>query len=341
MNIGIIGFGGMGNFHAEQIDSLAAEGFKVVGIYDINPDRRDFAEGAGRKAYSTREELLCDDEIETVVVATPNNFHKEIAVDALNHGKNVICEKPVAMNAAEWEEMMAAASSNGKLLAAHQNRRWDNDFRTVKNAIDNGTLGTPFFIESRVQGANGIPGDWRCEAVAGGGMLLDWGVHLIDQIMWMIKSPVVEVSAQLLKVKFSVDDNIKVMLRFENEVCALVQVDTYNFTPGARWSVAGTGGSMMINDFGCGGRIVKSTLIEENYEPGIVHTAAGPTKTMAPRPKESIEELPLEVAQCDPRDYYRNFAAAMRGEEELIVKPEESLEVMRVIDAAFNCSNSL
>lgn len=79
----------------------------------------------------------------------------------------------------------------------HQNRRWDPDFLLVRELYRNGQIGDLFQLESRVQGANGIPGDWRHVKKQGGGMLLDWGVHLLDQMLWLIDSPVKDVKADL------------------------------------------------------------------------------------------------------------------------------------------------
>ena len=79
--------------------------------------------------------------------------------------------------------MMDAAERTGNFLTVHQNRRWDEDFWTVKKILEEGKLGEVFRIESRVHGSRGIPGDWRQEKEHGGGMVLDWGVHLLDQAM--------------------------------------------------------------------------------------------------------------------------------------------------------------
>ena len=151
----VIGYGGMGNFHSEKMQTV--DGIELIGVYDIDPERNKLAESKGIHAYSTREELLADPRIELVTVATPNDVHKEIVIAALAAGKNVICEKPGSMNSAELEEMIAAANKYGKLFTVHQNRRWDEDYLTVKKLVDENQLGQIFRIESRVQGSRGIP----------------------------------------------------------------------------------------------------------------------------------------------------------------------------------------
>lgn len=129
----VIGYGGMGNFHAEKMQSV--DGIRLVGVYDIDPERNRLAEERGIRAYASRAELLADPAVELVTVATPNDVHKEIVIDALAAGKNVICEKPVAMDSAELEEMIAAANRYGRLFTVHQNRRWDEDYLTVKKMV--------------------------------------------------------------------------------------------------------------------------------------------------------------------------------------------------------------
>ncbi len=334
-NIAVIGYGGMGSYHVSQLQSIPDE-FNMCGIYDINPDKRKKAAENGIHIYETLEQLWADTSVRTVLLAVPNNFHRELSIEAMRHSKNVICEKPVMMCASELEDVIAVSKETGRQFSVHQNRRWDKDFRIVKEVIENGTIGKPFYIESRVQGSKGVPGDWRCVKEAGGGMLLDWGVHLIDQLMWLVKSPVTEVYAHMLSVKFpDVDDNFKLMMRFENGLSALVEVDTYVFIPLPRWHISGDAGTLQINDFACSGEIVRANQKEMKWEEGIVYTAAGPTRTMAPRPEETTEHLPLPEIVTDAKDYYRNFRDADINGAELTVRPEEALRVMKVIDAVF------
>ncbi|MBQ8016121.1 MAG: Gfo/Idh/MocA family oxidoreductase, partial [Clostridia bacterium] len=157
----VIGYGGMGRWHAKKVKEEMGEYAEVIGVFDINPETKKVADERGVHFFSSREELLSDERIDLVTIATPNDVHKEIAIDAMRHGKNVISEKPVTLCSADLEEMIACAKETGKLFTVHQNRRWDEDYLTMKKLFDENTLGKVFRIESRVQGSRGVPGDWR------------------------------------------------------------------------------------------------------------------------------------------------------------------------------------
>lgn len=332
----IIGFGGMGGYHYTSIRDRVPE-LCVKGIYDIREEMRLKAAEQGLLAYRTAAELLDDKEVELVILAVPNNFHKGYAIDCLRAGKNVICEKPVTLNAAELEEIQAAAAETGKIFTVHQNRRWDRDYRIVRQALAEGNLGQPYFIESRVQGSRGAMFGWRGYKVNGGGMLYDWGVHLIDQLLDLISSPVISVNAHLFSVfTEEVDDNCKILLRFENGISALAEFSTNCFINHPRWHVSCENGTLVVEDWECNGKIVQlSENGEMAWENDIVYTAAGPTRTMAPRPAHTTRQLPLPAVDTDWIEYYRNIVRAMEGEEEPIVKIGQCLRVMKVIDLAF------
>lgn len=334
--LAIIGFGGMGGWHFQNITEKI-EGINVKGVWDIREQARNKAKERGLYVYSDLEELLNDKEVDIVTVATPNNFHKQLVIDCLEAGKNVVCEKPVAMKSEELVEMIEASKRTGKLFSIHQNRRWDRDYRIIKDIVDKETIGKPYFIESRVQGSRGAMHGWRGYKINGGGMLLDWGVHLLDQLMNMIDSPVVCVDAHLQSV-FSeeVDDNIIVFLYFENGISAVVEVATNCFINLPRWHMSCTDGTAVVDDWSCSGKMVQlNTDAEMKWEDDIVYTEAGPTRTMAPRPAFTTRELPLPEVETDWADYYKNIVAVLDEGAELIVKPEQALRVMRVIDTAF------
>lgn len=332
----IIGYGGMGGWHHDSIKEKVT-GLEVVGAYDIRPEALEKAASKGLRTYATPEELLADGEIDLVTVATPNNFHKDLVIRCLESGKHVVCEKPVAMNAAELTEMIAASERTGRLFSIHQNRRWDRDYAIIKKLVQDNTLGKPYFIESRVQGSGGGMHGWRGHKINGGGMLYDWGVHLLDQLLDMIDSKVVSVTAHMVS-RFSdeIDDNTKVLLRFENGVSALCEMATNCFQPLPRWHVSFENGTAVVKGWSAEGEIVQ--LAEGGkmeWTDEIVYTEAGPTRTMAPRPVNTTKHSPLPEVHTDWSDYYHNIVAVLEGRAELIVKPAQALRVMQVIDLAF------
>ena len=128
-NMAIIGFGGMGSHHYHKL--LKEQEIVCTGVWDIRECRREYAANLGLHVYGSLDEVLADDSIEIVLIATPNDVHHPIALAALSAGKHVICEKPVTLNAALLTEMQAQAEKAGKLLTVHQNRRWDRGYRIV------------------------------------------------------------------------------------------------------------------------------------------------------------------------------------------------------------------
>lgn len=340
-NIGIIGYGGMGHYHAEWLKK--SDSVSLKGIYDIDSSRIKLAQKENIHTYSSQQELLSDEDIDIVLVAVPNNFHRDICISVMEAHKNVICEKPVAMSSDELIDMIEASQKNNVIFTVNQNRRWDRDYLVVKKALKDNLIGKVNVIESRVQGSRGIPEGWRCYKVAGGGMLLDWGVHLLDQIMDIIDSKVTDVYCQMIKEKFpEVDEYFKLILTFENGVYTQIEVGTNNFVMLPRWYIMGADGTLEIKDWDSLAHVVRAKSTEITWEEEIVYTKAGPTKTMAPRSKQSIEDIELE----DPKEYgsllmvYNNVVDVLENRAELIVKPEQTLRVLKVIEASFKSYES-
>ncbi len=332
----LIGYGGMGNWHINAIRDKIPE-IETYGVYDIRPEAMEAARQNGLHTYDSLDDLLADPTVDLVTIAVPNNFHKDYSIRALRAGKNVVCEKPVTMNAAELEEIIAVQKETGRVFSIHQNRRWDRDFCIVKAAKEQGLLGQVYLVKSMVQGSRGSMYGWRGHKENGGGMLLDWGIHLIDQAMQMFDEPVVGVDAHLLSMYTpGVDDNINVFLRFESGCSYMMEMSTNCLINLPRWHVQGTEGTLQIDDWSCSGRLMKlKPNAEMKWSDDIVYTEAGPTRTMAPRPEYTMLELPLPDVQTDWADYYKNIAAVIAGKESLLVTPEQALRVMRVVDLMF------
>ena len=225
LRIGIIGYGGMGKYHTDRLRKLGI--MEIVGAYDCDPARLQAAKADGMIAYSSADALLGDNSIKAVLIATPNDIHCEYAIAAAKAGKHIICEKPAALGVSEIDEMEMAAKQNGVILTVHQNRRWDGDFIAAKQIIESGVIGKVYQIDSFVCGANGIPGGWRKTVKAGGGMMLDWGVHLLDQIFcYKTESPEYLYCEYSHALGFDVDDGFNVKLGYKDGLTVNVRVDT-------------------------------------------------------------------------------------------------------------------
>ena len=331
---GLIGFGGMGKWHTEILENVPE--IELAGIYDIKEEKRKLAEEAGFHTYETEEAMLADESIDVILVATPNDTHRPIALRAMEAGKNVIVEKPATLSLKELTEPEDRPGKTGRFLTVHQNRRWDEDLLTVREILKDQTMGEIFRIESRVHGSRGIPGDWRKEKAHGGGMVLDWGVHLFDQIFRLTgERRLKTVYATLTNVtNQEVDDGFTAVLRFEGGLEVLVEVGTNNFISLPRWYVLGENGSAVVEDWDLSGKIVKA-FSEEEKEIVPVRTAAGLTKTMAPRREDTIRVEELPRVPGDIADFHRNVAAVLLRGEEPAVKLPEVKRVMRLMETVF------
>ena len=333
-NIAVIGYGGMGGWHTRHL--LESDVANLCGIYDIKEERCALAEQNGIHAYKSLEELLGDENVEIVTIAIPNDQHKPIAIKAMQAGKHVICEKPVTLSSADLADIFEEADKCGKLFTTHQNRRWDCDFLMMKEAYASGKLGDVFGIESRYQGSRGIPGDWRGQKQYGGGMMLDWGVHLIDQMLRIVYDRKIE----SIYCRFDhitndeVDDGFKLDIYFERGLTARIEVGTSHFVALPRFYMTGTGGSAIVDDWRDRCKLVLCDKWEEKDVKPVV-TSAGLTKTMAPRDEKTTTECYIERPASDVHDFYRNFCAAVRGEAEMIVTHDQIMRVMKVMEASF------
>lgn len=339
----IVGYGTMGIYHSKQLAAL--DEVTVKGVVDIDPRALDEAREAGLHTYTDLDEALADDEIDLVVVTTPNEVHRPISMAAVRAGKHVLSEKPAMLNSTEIEEVIEAAEAAGVVFTVHQNRRWDEGFLVVKQIHDEQTLGKLTYIESRVDGSRGIPSDWRRDPKKGGGMVLDWGVHLVDRLLVMIPSPVTRVFCRLSFVGgHEVDDGFRIHLSFANGIEAVAVCTTNNFISGPVFHVEGEQGTAQIDDWQTNGKMVR--LHDRDNDPDAVPVLAGQglTKTMAPRLidyserakiQDNVEILPLPRIDVNMRFFYDNLIAAMEGREEALVDLPSVLRTMRVLEAAF------
>lgn len=333
MRIALIGYGGMGNYHLGKLKSSGL--YEIAGIYDNKPDKLIAAKQAGYNIYNNVESMLADKSIDAVLIATPNDYHCEYAIMFANVGKHVLCEKPVAMNLSQLERMIDAAVANKIIFMVNQNRRYDRDYLTIKNIYDNNTLGCTYKIISNVMGSHGVPGDWRKEKEHGGGMIFDWGVHLVDQALQMINSTVTSVYCRNQYVYgHEVDDGCFIILTFANGVEYHVNIETNAFISLPRWKAYGLDGSAVIKGWAVNGKILRVKTFLDNKNKGI-SAGNGFTKTMANRSKSTVVRSRLPKVKGDNYAIYKNFALATAGKVMPIVKHSELLRVMKVLENCF------
>lgn len=332
--VAVLGYGGMGSAHTRMLTKY--DEVECAGVYDIDPAKNALARENGLKVYDSFDAMLNDPEVDAVTVAVPNDVHLECCVKAMNAKKHVVCEKPVAMSHEDLQQMIDTSKRNNVIFTVHQNRRWDTDYRIAKKIVDDNTLGKVFCIESRVHGSRGIPGDWRNKKECGGGMILDWGIHLFDQ-MFLIAGDrkLKSIYATLSYVtNEECDDGFKVIAQFDDGLHFHVEVGTSNFINMPRWYLLGENGSAVIEDWKLNGKIVMVSDWE-NRDAVPVETAAGWTKTMAPRTKDTITEYPLPELESNLAEFYQNLGRAIRGEEEQLVKHFEVMRTMKFMEAVF------
>ena len=339
IRIGIIGHGFMGHEHEKMLTEL--EGYKVVGIADRDPEQlKDVKEGL--KRYTSNEELMNDPEVQVVLIAANNNQHHDLVIQAAKAGKDIICEKPVAMSLEELDDMVRVTKECNVKFTVHHQRRLDPDFRTMKQVYDDGTLGDVYTIKNSLYGFNGNMHDWHVLVNEGGGMLYDWGVHLLDQILWMMPGAKIKsVFADIRNViNTEVDDYFKILLKFDNHVTAEVELGTYYLTDKMHdkwfekhWFMGGNKGSAYVDGFHPEGKIVRTDGLLKNVGGKRTMTAAGPTRSFGPPPEGKILTEELSVVTTNHKQYFENYRKAYYGEEEFLVKIEETRRVLKLMDA--------
>ena len=333
-NVALIGYGHMGSWHANRFAN--SDAVNLLGLYDIDPAKCEKAKENGLSVYPSAEALMADPRVDIVLIATPNEFHKPYTLAALAADKHVISEKPVALSSSDLCEMIAAAKAAGRIFTVHQNRRWDCDYLMMKEVYESGDLGEVTSIESRYHGSRGIPGDWRGERAHGGGMIYDWGVHLIDQIVGIVHDRELErVFCHCHHItNFEVDDGFKLDLYYEHGLVVRVEVGTSNFIPLPRFYMTGTNGGAEVDHWMDECRVVCcKNWSEKDVTPLI--TPGGMTRTMAPRDEKTVTEHKIPRPTPDVHDFYRNLVRAIDGEEEQYVTHEQMLYDLRIMEAAF------
>ncbi|MFD8276628.1 Gfo/Idh/MocA family oxidoreductase [Streptomyces flaveolus] len=246
LRVGLVGYGLAGSvFHAPLI--AATEGLALDTVVTSNPDRQRQARDAfpDVRTVATPDELFDRAaELDLIVIASPNKTHVPLARRALEAGLPVVVDKPVAGTAAEARELAALAEERGLLLSVFQNRRWDNDFLTLRKLLKEGALGDVWRFESRFERWRPEPkGGWResGDPAEIGGLLYDLGSHVVDQAL-VLFGPATQVYAESVvrRAGAEADDDTFIAITHANGVRSHLYVSSTAALLGPRFRVLGS-----------------------------------------------------------------------------------------------------
>ena len=302
---------------------------KVVALCDINEERlkevgKRFPDA---KLYTSYREMIESEELDAVDICTPNNIHSEAAVFALEHGVHVMCEKPDAVSVVEAEKMKNAAEKSGKTLMVMRNNRYRPSTKFLKQYIAEGKMGEIYAGRCGWIRRRGIPGwgGWFTDkAQAGGGPLIDLGVHIIDLSMYLMGNakPVTVSGCTYLKFphtsysKIDVEDLAMGFIRFDNGACLQIEFSWASNIPGDQMFVELRGtkaGSRMSG-------------IDRKFE--IYTEECGVNTNVYPS---------LDDHNCMPHHEanIRHFVDVLNGKAEPDFTPEQGLNMVKILEALY------
>ena len=317
--MGLLAYGAIGDEHNKAV--AATPGLVLAAVCDTNPDRLAAALliSPAAETFTDANELLDSGEIDLVVISTPPNSHYQWAKQALSRGIHVVLEKPMALTAAQCDELMALANKAELLLVVYQNRRYDLDFLTMKQLIDNGEIGEVFHYESFVGGYSKPCSYWHSDAAVSGGAIFDWGSHFIDQILAIVKSQVAAVSG--LNQKRVWDhvtnaDHAQVVITFTDGVQATFINSDLAAARKPKYFVLGTKGALVGNWDLAAGDVVADL-------PAIItlHRSDG-----------SSEIIPQVTTQ--PFEFHKSLVDYLKFKTPMTVQAAQSRDVVAIMQAA-------
>ncbi|KWI88777.1 oxidoreductase [Burkholderia ubonensis] len=329
LRIGLMGFGFAGaTFHAPVI---AASGrTQVAAIATGQPDRARAAYPDAR-LVADLDALLALDDIECVVIATPNDTHFPLARQVLDAGRHVVVDKPVTLTSDEALALARLANARSRVFAPFHNRRWDGDFLTVRRVVESGELGRITYVTSHFDRFRPqVRVRWREEAARGGGLLLDLGPHLIDQALALFGLPdTVSATVKTRRDNGSAPDFVHVQLGYPDKDVALHASALSAIEP-ARFTLHGTRGSYQKFGLDTQEDQLKAGLTPDDVEfgggnpPGVLRVLDGDVET----------ERPVPTLDGQYAEFYCALAASIREGAPFPVTPQDAVDVMTIIELA-------
>ncbi|HYH78982.1 MAG TPA: Gfo/Idh/MocA family oxidoreductase [Longimicrobium sp.] len=334
LRVGLIGYGLAGSaFHAPLI--ATTPGLRLAAVVTSDPDRA----GQARTRYPGVEvvesaERLWEraDELDLVVVASPNRTHVPLALAALDAGLAVVVDKPLAATAADARRLVDEARARGLLLSVFQNRRWDGDFLTLRRLLAEGALGDVHRFESRFERWRPAPKQgWRerGDPAEAGGVLYDLGSHLVDQAL-VLFGPVTHVYAELDRRRpgVEVDDDAFVALTHASGVRSHLWMSSISADDNGRMRVLGSRAAYVKS-----GLDVQEAVLRGGGQPGAADWGEEPRERWGRLGAgDDWTRVPTEPGAYPA--YYAAIAAALRDGTPPPVDPADAIAALEIIEAA-------
>jgi predicted dehydrogenase len=329
LRVGIIGAGWPGAAHARGYKE--AGGFKIVAVADLIPERRSklLSEYGAAREYADAKDLIADKQIEAVSVCLPTFLHAPIVTAALRAGKHVLCEKPPAISSKQARQMERAAAKADKVLLYSLQRRFGGAEQAARQAIEKGYAGDVFHARSSWMRTRGIPigtGWFPVKAQAGGGALIDIGVHMLDLAWHLLGEPrptcafgtiyhkFVELAPK--DVKMDVEDSAFALVRFEGGRSLELSTSwTFNQPPQQQGNVCRIYGDKAAIDV----YTTNGAVLYRNFD------EKGATKAVPLKPPRISGHAPL----------MRHFRQCIQGKAKPLVGPRQGVILMQMIEAIY------
>ena len=331
IKLGIIGLGRAG-FGMHTAELCGKEDlFEIAAVCDVEQDRcENMQKIYGARSYTRVEDIVADPDVDVIDVATRSCDHFKHAMTALNAGKTVFLEKPICMTYEEAKKLFAYAERDGKKrLFVRHNRRFEPHFMQLNRLIDSGIIGDAYFIRRTVASFD-RRSDWQTLSQYGGGQLLNWGPHLIDQALQFCGGDYERISSYTRQVAATGDCEDYVSARLVGKNGRLVEIEISGGTaiPDREYTVYGTRGAIVSED---GHFTIRHLPLDFEYQTKVSNPHTPVDAKFAPSEKLPFvtEEIPFEEAPLDHTWRYLYDAVALG--KEYPIRSEEALKVMEVI----------
>lgn len=341
IRVGIVGLGRAGwDIHVrqiqERIEKRRIRDFSIQACVDPLAERRKEAEQRlGCRTFPNLSALLRARLTDLVVVATRSIDHAPHTIAALRAGNHVVCEKPMAMNIAEADRMILAAKRARRKLFIHQNYRFHDEYRHLREVIDSKILGDIFQIRARwVQYAR--RNDWQTLRKNGGGVLNNTGPHAVDIMLQLLDSPCVDVWGDLQQIKDVGDceDHVKILMRGRNGRVGDLEISTACALPSAKWTLMGSTGTATSDGKTSTFKYYRKSAVRTL----VVNTGAAPGRGYGVDGKRETLPWKEETRPAKPTKgvgtFYDNVSDVLRRGAAMYITPESAREIIRVIALA-------